>query len=262
MTKRSREATDRRDFLGFLGAASIAAACGAESDAADSAGSGKATTGAAGPATGSSSTTSTTSSGGASSGGGGGSGSGVGGAGGEGDGGGGGGAPLACTPSPDNILGPYYRSGAPFRQDLTEAGMAGTRITVTGRVLDPACQPIANALIDLWQADDAGDYDNDGVNDPPPDQFVLRGRMNAGADGAYSFRTVIPGHYLNGAQFRPAHLHVTVSAPGFVSLTTQLYFENDPYNATDAWYLPALELALADAGAEKSSSFDFVLEPV
>lgn len=185
----------------------------------------------------------------------------LGGSGAGGDGGQGGQRPLVCTPSPDNITGPYYRQNAPFRTDLTEPGMAGTRITVSGRVLDPACQPIAGALIDVWQADDDGGYDNDGVDDPPASDYVLRGRMAADGDGAYSFRTIIPGHYLNGAEFRPAHLHVTVSAPGFFSLTTQLYFEGDPYNAADPWYLAALELALEDAGQEKTSTFDFVLEP-
>lgn len=234
----------RREFLGIVGAATLAAACGSDTDdTTTSRGAGGSPTGAGGgdPSSGP-------------------GGMGAGGAGGaQGQGGGG---PMACTPSADNILGPYYRAGAPFRTDLTESGMAGTRITVSGRVLDADCVPIADALVDLWQADDTGDYDNDGVNDPPPETFVLRGRMNADGDGAYSFRTIIPGRYLNGAQYRPAHLHVTVSAPGFLSLTTQLYFEGDPYNEVDPWYLPGLELALADAGGEKVSSFDFVLERV
>ncbi len=172
----------------------------------------------------------------------------------------GGNGPTTCTPSSDNIAGPYYRGGAPFRTDLTEAGTLGTRLTVSGRVLDADCQPLADALVDVWQADESGGYDNDGANDPPPADFVLRGRMNAGGDGAFSFRTIIPGRYLNGAQFRPAHLHVTVSAPGYVSLTTQLYFEGDPFNDVDNWYLPELELKLTDVGAEKAATFDFVLE--
>ncbi len=68
-------------------------------------------------------------------------------AGGQGEGGG---EPLVCTPSDDNILGPYYRPDAPFRDDLTDPNMVGVRVTVKGSVLDETCQPIAGALIDLW----------------------------------------------------------------------------------------------------------------
>jgi protocatechuate 3,4-dioxygenase beta subunit len=235
----------RRGFLGGIGAAVVVGACGGDAGV-DGTGTGTPTGGDGGD-------------GGAGASGGmgqGGDGAG-GGAGGEG-----GGPPLVCTPSSDNILGPYYREHAPFKTDLTDVGMPGTRITVSGRVLDPDCQPIPGALVDLWQADDEGDYDNDGVNDPPPNVFVLRGQQNADEDGSYEFKSIIPGHYLNGAQFRPAHIHVKVSAPGFVELTTQLYFEGDPYNDIDPWFLPELMLLLADVGDEKVSTFDFVLERV
>lgn len=238
--KRAHDPKTRRDFLGVLGAAAVVGACGTDTTAN--------TAGA---------TTSTTSSGGAGAGG---MGTGGASAGNGGTGGVGGGDPAQCTPSADNIQGPYYRPDAPFRTDLTETGMPGTRVTVSGRVLDPDCQPIEGALVDVWQADDAGDYDNDGVDDPPNGEFVLRGRMTVDGDGAYSFRSLIPGHYLNGNQYRPAHIHVTVSAPGFVSLTTQLYFEGDPYNDIDPWFLQALMLLLTDVGDEKTSTFDFVLE--
>jgi protocatechuate 3,4-dioxygenase beta subunit len=233
----------RRVFLGGVGAAVIGSACGGDADG-NGAGAGAGGSGA-GPGGGGPG-----GSGGAAEGGGGSAG---------GSGGEGGGGPLVCTPSADNILGPYYRASAPFRSDLTEAGMVGTRITVSGRVLDADCAPIAGALLDIWQADDEGDYDNDGNDDPPPGTFVLRGRLNADDSGNYQFHTIIPGHYLNGAQYRPAHLHIKVSAPGFVELTTQLYFEGDPYNDIDPWYLPELLLLLADMGDEKVSTFDFVL---
>jgi protocatechuate 3,4-dioxygenase beta subunit len=166
---------------------------------------------------------------------------------------------MVCTPSDDNILGPYYRPNAPFRDDLTERGTLGTRVTVEGRVVDAACQPLAGALIDLWQADDEGGYDNDGKDDPAPEIFVLRGRLYTGSDGRYSFRTIIPGRYLNGQQYRPAHVHVRVSAPGFAQLTTQLYFEGDPYNDIDPFIKDSLIMPLTDVGSEKEAKFDFVL---
>ena len=141
--------------------------------------------------------------------------------------------------------------------------MPGTPLTVYGRVCDSSCRPIANALLDVWQADDSGGYDNDGVDDPAPTVFSLRGRLNADAAGDYRFRTIKPGNYLNGANYRPAHIHIKVSAPGFQTLTTQLYFEGDPYNEGDAFIVDTLIMALTDTpDGGKSSRFDFVLQSV
>jgi len=181
----------------------------------------------------------------------------MGGTGGQGQGG----AGLACTETSDNIEGPFYRSGAPLQTDLTEPGLTGTRLTVSGRVFGADCGPLAGALLDVWQANDDGRYDNDGVDDPPVGAMVLRGRMEADADGKFSFRTILPGRYLNGGQFRPSHIHVKVSAAGHQSLTTQLYFDGDPYNDSDAWFLDTLSMALSDDGGEKVGSYDFVLAP-
>jgi protocatechuate 3,4-dioxygenase beta subunit len=176
--------------------------------------------------------------------------------------GGAGGAPLLeCTATADNLVGPYYRPLAPFREDLTDPGMPGTRLTVSGRVLNQDCEPIDDALVDVWQADSTGDYDNDGDKDPPAEVFVLRGRQRSRATGDYSFRTVVPGHYLNGAQYRPAHIHVTVSAIGYLPVTTQLYFEGDPYNGIDPFLIDSLVMSPVDVGSgELVAAFDFVLE--
>jgi len=179
------------------------------------------------------------------------------GAGGQGQGGSG----LACTETSDNIEGPFYRADSPLQTDLTEPGMAGIRLTVSGRVLGVDCGPLAGALLDVWQANDDGRYDNDGVDDPPGGEMVLRGRMQTDADGQFSFRTIIPGRYLNGGQFRPSHLHVKVSAEAHQTLTTQLYFDGDPFNASDAWFLDTLSMALEDDGNDKAASYEFVLAP-
>ena len=89
---------------------------------------------------------------------------------------------------------------------------------------------------------------------------MLRGKLNADASGSYAFRTIIPGRYLNGAQYRPAHIHVKVSAPGQVPLTTQLYFEGDPFNDVDPFILDPLIMALEDQpNGEKLATFDFIL---
>ncbi len=75
-----------------------------------------------------------------------------------------------CVETVDNSLGPFYRAGAPFRSDLAEPDAPGVRLTVSGRVFDLDCDPIADAVLDLWQANDDGNYDNDGsMPELPPD---------------------------------------------------------------------------------------------
>lgn len=169
----------------------------------------------------------------------------------------------ACLETEDNIEGPYYRAGAPLRANLVDAGVAGTALTVTGRVLGAGCGvALDGALVDVWQADADGVYDNqDPANPPGDDTWILRGRLYAGADGVYRFDTVVPGHYpIGGGQSRPAHIHVKVSAPGYAPLTTQLYLPDDPFLAGDPWARPSLLLPVADApGGGKQATFDFVL---
>jgi protocatechuate 3,4-dioxygenase beta subunit len=157
-----------------------------------------------------------------------------------------------CEETEDNTEGPYYRAGAPMRSDLRAPGVAGSLLALDGRVFSSAaCAPLAGATLDFWQADGDANYDNTG--------YTLRGKQLATEGGGWDLRTVIPGHYLNGAQYRPAHIHVKVSAPGHAPLTTQLYFVGDPYNDIDPFYKPSLEMVLADGSDGKVGAFDFVL---
>jgi protocatechuate 3,4-dioxygenase beta subunit len=117
--------------------------------------------------------------------------------------------------------------------------------------LDGDCKAVRNAVLDFWQANDAGEYDNDG--------FTFRGHIKVDQDGSYALETIIPGRYLNGATYRPAHLHVKVYVGTEERLTTQLYFEGDPYNEGDPWYEPLRALALEDASNGKQASFDFAV---
>jgi protocatechuate 3,4-dioxygenase beta subunit len=160
----------------------------------------------------------------------------------------------ACAVTESDIEGPFYTPGAPGRSVLVTPDMPGTRLSVNGRVLDPNCEPLAGATIDVWQADASGAYDSAG--------FVLRGVMTTDADGMFELHTIIPGHYLNGSTYRPAHIHVKASAPGYRPLTTQLYFEGDPYNEGDPWIRDSLIMALDDAAeGGKLARYDIVLLP-
>ena len=167
-----------------------------------------------------------------------------------------------CDPTREDIEGPFYREDAPFRARLVEDGMPGRRLTVSGRVLDPACRPVPGAVVDVWQADHRGRYDNDDPRRPPAaGSFHLRGRLRAQDDGGYEVRTIHPGRYRIGRdRWRPAHLHVKLSAEGFRPLTTQLYFDGDPENETDPWYRASRSMTVTDRGDQGAATFDFVLE--
>jgi len=118
--------------------------------------------------------------------------------------------------------GPFYTPGAPMLPDgmLAESTETGTRIAISGRVMTLDCSgSIPETVIDVWHADDAGNYDNVGFN--------LRGIVESNAQGFYMFETVLPGKYNNGPTPRPRHIHFKITPPGFPALITQLYFEGD-----------------------------------
>lgn len=160
-----------------------------------------------------------------------------------------------CGPeTPANAEGPFYRPSAPETATLNSEG----RLVVSGQVLDASCRPASNAVIEVWHANEEGEYDLQG--------YQHRGIVRCDANGHYSYRTVRPGHYLNGRSYRPAHIHVKVHADGRQALTTQLYFMGDPYNEHDPWFRSALILQEAPQGCSAPNPsrphhvhFDFVV---
>ncbi|MFF0200879.1 carbohydrate-binding protein [Streptomyces sp. NPDC005017] len=151
-------------------------------------------------------------------------------------------------PTPSQTEGPYFKPRSPQRTSLLEPGMPGTRLTVSGYVFGLACRPIAGALLDFWQADTNGAYDNTG--------FRLRGHQFTDSRGSFALTTIVPGLYPG----RTRHIHVKVQAPNRPVLTTQLYFPNEPRNNTDTIFDPRLIMAVRDAGGGgREGAFDFVL---
>ncbi len=125
----------------------------------------------------------------------------------------------------NDIEGPFYLPGAPQTLQLAPDEAVGTRLFMTGTVYANDCQtPIANALVDVWHANDGGGYET--VN--------YRGKVTTDQNGQYAYQTILPGKYLNGNQFRPRHLHYKVSSES-VLLTTQIYFEGDESIPIDPW---------------------------
>jgi protocatechuate 3,4-dioxygenase beta subunit len=143
--------------------------------------------------------------------------------------------------------GPYFKPSSPKRTELLEAGMAGQPIELVGVVLSRACQPIAGALLDFWQADDKGQYDNSG--------FRLRGHQFSDADGRYRLRSVVPGLYPG----RTRHIHVKVQPAGGRVLTTQLYFPGEPQNRSDGLFRRELLMRTAKNEGWLAGRFDFVV---
>lgn len=157
-----------------------------------------------------------------------------------------------CAETADNILGPFYKPDAPFRSDLATGTVVSQRLEVSGRVVACDCEtPLVGALVDIWQANESGVYDNAG--------YVLRGRMKTDADGGYRYTSVLPGAYLNGSQYRPKHIHYKVSHPNAAGLVTQLYFEGDPYLAGDPYVKDALVMPLFEDSGISRVTFDIVL---
>lgn len=161
-------------------------------------------------------------------------------------------APTACAAkaTPAQTEGPYYLANPPAKDSLVEPGMAGTRVTLRGRVFDLQCRPIAGAKVDVWQADAAGAYDLKG--------YRLRGVTTADAQGAYSLATIRPGLYPG----RTSHIHVKVWLPNGKTLTTQVYFPGVAANNTDGIYDAALLAAMSQAAdGSEIAELNFFVAP-
>lgn len=151
----------------------------------------------------------------------------------------------------NNWEGPFYKQGAPIRSVLLEKGMAGTPLTVTGRVMDTHGRVLKGALLDVWHANHEGQYDNAG--------FRLRGRIYTDDEGRYILRTIKPLYYGDPGDMRPSHIHVKASVEHSPMLTTQLYFKGDPWNHHDAGVRPSLMLSPRQESDGLRATFDFVI---
>jgi protocatechuate 3,4-dioxygenase beta subunit len=148
--------------------------------------------------------------------------------------------------TPAQTEGPYFKASSPERTNI-RGNATGTRLLLTGTVVGTDCRPVARALVDFWQADAAGAYDNSGFN--------FRGHQFTDDQGRYRLEAVVPGLYPG----RTRHIHVKVQRPGGRVLTTQLYFPGEARNASDGIYRKELEVATTDAADGRNATFTFVL---
>ncbi len=187
------------------------------------------------------------------------------------------------------VIGPFYVPGSPERDygaSIAEQP-AGDPAWVTGRVTDLDGKPIAGAVLDVWQNADDMLY---AVQNPDAPATHLRGVFTARADGSYAFLGVRPtdypipddgpvGRMLAASAWhpwRPAHIHLIVSAPGYRSVATHVFDSQSRYLDSDAVFAVKQSLVQeferhepgADApqgvppgSAWYSLRYDFVLEP-
>jgi hydroxyquinol 1,2-dioxygenase len=145
------------------------------------------------------------------------------------------------------VLGPFYWDGAPdlpLGSDLAQ-GVVGEPTFYAGRVLTVDGRPLSNALLDIWSGDGEGNYD---MQIPGEAGMKARGRIRTDAEGRYWFRSIRPTFYpvptdgpvgrmlrkMGRHPYRPGHIHMIVSAPGFATVTTHLFVSNSDYLDSDA----------------------------
>ena len=165
----------------------------------------------------------------------------------------------SCAITPAQEEGPNYLTGVPERSSANVRGEAGFTLTLTGRVLDLACGPLVGVTVEIWHADQAGDYNLESED--------LHGRASVETDetGLYCIETLRPPT-LDDPELGqlPAHIHVKVWRDGSNLLTTQLFFEGDetlddkplPESATSL--IRAVEALGADRGRIE---MDLVVNP-
>jgi len=173
-----------------------------------------------------------------------------------------------CILTSSDITGPYWRPSIPVRHDFDIYGHPGERLTLSGRVLAENCQPIPNAVMEMWHAypidksanelsaADSVEYDTRSAD------YRYYGQFATNEGGEYTLSTKKPGWYLNGQNFRPSHIHVRIYVNNTERLTTQLYFADDPYISSDPWASEAPDRILVLASSSTGvlmGQFDFTL---
>src|SRR5712691_12637145 len=158
-------------------------------------------------------------------------------------------AEAALLRTPGQILGPFYPlDELSQNSDLTRvpgrSGQAeGPVLNVMGRVLNLAGEPLRTAKVEVWQANTYGRYMHPSDPNPAPldPNFEGSAILTTDSEGRYRFKTIKPAAYPAGPdRMRPAHIHFQVSGRQD-RLVTQMYFDGDPYNATDRFLQTALD---------------------
>jgi protocatechuate 3,4-dioxygenase beta subunit len=179
--------------------------------------------------------------------------------------------------TPRQTEGPFYPIHEQTDKDVDLTQINGKKhqaigqvIHVQGRVLDTDGNVLKNAFVEIWQANTWGRYRHkrDPNTAPLDPNFQGWGQTTTGAKGRYSFKTILPGAYPAGPDWkRPPHIHFKISKPGFHALTTQMYFPGQRLNEADLILqnLPAAQREMVIAKRQNNEDdkpvfvFDIVL---
>lgn len=166
-------------------------------------------------------------------------------------------------PTATTLLGNTYRQNAPFRLNVSP-GDPGQPLILHGRVWGADTRkPLPGAVLEVWQANMHGSYDNDRGHTPPKGSFKNRAQIHTGGTGEYAFESIHPGPYRNPPGWRASHIHFKVHQAGYASCITQLFFEGDPLNKTDQFIKPSLIVNYKKQNIKGRTylvgNFDFVL---
>ena len=155
----------------------------------------------------------------------------------------------SLRPTSEQVMGPFYPVALPIDQDADLTVIAGKSgralgqiVYVSGRVTSVRGEPIANAELEIWQANSVGRYNHPGDQGSPPldPNFEGYAKIRTGADGNYSFKTVKPAPYPTGIDgwLRPPHIHFEIKGRAS-RLVTQMYFAGEALNEKDKLFTSA-----------------------
>ena len=166
------------------------------------------------------------------------------------------------TPTTTDILGPFYRPGAPLITNLIQPNSKGAPVVLKGTIFkEDGKTPINNALVEIWHCDENEIYDN------ASDEYKYRGGQKTKTDGKYAFTSILPVPYKadpkDEASWRPAHIHMRVSVPNQQDLITQIYFKGGKYVETDKWASsPKAVNRILNVSANKSGQSEVVFNVI
>lgn len=132
-----------------------------------------------------------------------------------------------------------YATNQPLR--LVAADESGKPLEVTGTIRDGEGKPIAGALLEIYHADDDGNYTKEKGKLMSESHSRIFGYIRTGSDGRFEFKTILPGYYprrdrVEGdAAFIPKHIHINVTASAFPNRRLQMVFADDP-RMTAHWH--------------------------
>lgn len=180
------------------------------------------------------------------------------------------------------VLGPFYREGAPAYPNGASIVQAphpdAETVLVEGTVRGTRGKPVAGAVLDVWETNANGLYEQQDESQP---DMNLRGRFETDQDGRYAFRCIRPVSYpipfdgpggdlltmMARTPMRPGHLHFLIRAEGCQPLVTQIYDAEDPYLDKDAVFavkdslIGRFEKAPEGSDTDLTLRFDFALKP-